>query len=220
MKKQKPIKIILFKITTIIISFLFCIFLIEFLLGFIKIKKLDYNDVYGTLEEGGCLKKNFKGYVVGASGNFVYWQTNSKGFRNTKEFDYIPASNVLRILSIGDSFTAGYRIGQNETFSFLLEKWINKTYKKSEVLISCIEEPTTGLYYLSKFGQKYNPDIILLGITIGNDIAQTFPHLMHNPGYLSFHFLQATFHFEGKSIMPAPRTPLIPIFSSFLPAVF
>ncbi len=40
MKKQKPIKIILFKITTIIISFLFCIFCIEFLLGFIKIKKM------------------------------------------------------------------------------------------------------------------------------------------------------------------------------------
>ena len=65
-------------------------------------------------------------------------------------------------------------MGQKETFSALLEEWINRHYGKCEVLVAETEEPATALYYLDHFGVKFHPDLVLLGITLGNDIAQTY----------------------------------------------
>jgi hypothetical protein len=50
---------------------------------------------------------------------------------------------------------------------------------KAEVMVSEIEEPATALYYLNKFGLGYHPDIVLLGITLGNDLGQA--HLCLDP---------------------------------------
>jgi len=85
---------------------------------------------------------------------------------------------------LGDSFTAGYRVGNEHSFSYLIEKWINANYGKSEVLISTIEEPVTGLYYLDRFGLKYHPHIILLGLTLGNDLMQTYVNLDPHGEYI------------------------------------
>ena len=110
------------------------------------------------------------------------WHNNASGFRNDQEFSQEPPPGVLRILSLGDSFVAGYRVGQEETFSFLSEQWINQKLGKCEVLVSEIEEPITGLYYLSKSGLAFHPHIVLLGVTIGNDIAQSYIALDPNGG--------------------------------------
>jgi hypothetical protein len=142
---------------------------------------LDYNDVYRTngVGLGGYLKENFKGYVRNGYGGKVWWANNSQGFRYNMDTSFEHSPNEIRVLSLGDSFTAGYRIGQNETFSSLLEQFFDskKDGRKYEVLISCIESPIKGLNYLSKFGIKYKPDVVLLGITLGNDILQSYTGL-------------------------------------------
>ena len=74
---------------------------------------------YGTLHnvkmgEGGNLLPDYDGLVQGESGA-VAWKTNSKGFRNSAEFDYEPPENVVRLIWLGDSFVAGYRVDQDET---------------------------------------------------------------------------------------------------------
>lgn len=142
---------------------------------------LDYSDVYRTngLGVGGYLKENFKGYVKNGYGGKVWWENNSQGFRYDTDISFGHSPNKIRVLSLGDSFTAGYRIGQNETFSSLLEQFFNskKDGKEYEVLISCIESPIKGLNYLSKFSIKFNPDVVLLGITLGNDILQSYTGL-------------------------------------------
>ena len=66
------------------------------------------------------LKKNFNGYVIDSLGNEILWINNSDGFRNEKEFSRGSNYDVLRILSLGGSFTGGFRIGQTKTFSFLI----------------------------------------------------------------------------------------------------
>ena len=76
-------------------------------------------------------------------------------------------------MALGDSFMAGYRMGQEEFLPYLWENWLNKNYGKYQVSVSMIESPKTGLDYLLKYGLSYNPDLVLLGITIGNDIWQT-----------------------------------------------
>jgi|Deesub1362A_J573_1020465.scaffolds.fasta_scaffold00162_45 hypothetical protein len=139
---------------------------------------LDYGDVYkagiDNWAKGGKLKEGFKGWVIDGYGGKVWWENNSDGFRSSREYTAYPPCGVLRILSMGDSFTAGYRVGQHETFSYLLERWLNDIYIKSEVLISDVEDPVKGFYYLNNYGYLFHPHVIILGITLGNDLTQAY----------------------------------------------
>ena len=123
---------------------------------------------------GGLLKEGFEDRVHDGYGKSVRWKNNAQGFRNDRNFTKQPAPGVLRILSLGDSFTAGYRVGQEDTFSRLLEDWSTQSLAPTEVLISNIEHPRRGLGYLRKFGHRWSPHVVLLGITLGNDIAQSY----------------------------------------------
>ena len=143
--------------------------------------------VTGIIKEGGFLKKNFNGYVIDSFGNDILWINNSDGFRNEKEFSREPNNGVLRILSLGDSFTAGYRIDQKKTFSFLMEKWIEKKFGKAEVMIAWTEQPGLVLKYVKEFGQHYHPDVVFLGITMANDIIQAYSSKLGVDYFSSLH---------------------------------
>jgi len=138
----------------------------------------DYGDVWrdGGLGPGGFLQEGFSGRVRDGYGGTVPWVNNAAGFRRREETTPERAPGSLRVLSLGDSFTAGYRVGQEETFSHRLEKHLEATgrWSQVEVLPAVIEEPPTGLLYLSTDGLRWNPDLVLLGITLGNDLGQTF----------------------------------------------
>ena len=146
---------------------------------------LDYRDSWRKtgLGPGGYLKENFTENLQDGFGGTVRWNNNSQGFRNDKDFITPPPGNTFRILSMGDSFTGGYRVGQYETFSFLVERKLAEKYidQNIEVMISVIEDPLTGLQYLASRGASYSPDLVVLGITLGNDIAQTYWNM--GPGY-------------------------------------
>ena len=122
--------------------------------------------------------------VIGSHRNTVRWKNNAQGFRNDYDVTTEPGPGVVRLMSIGDSFTAGYRLAQNETFSFLLEQDLNNRSdgNKYEVLISAVGDPTTGLDYLSSSGLSFKPKLVLFGVTIGNDISQAYVNLL--PGGL------------------------------------
>ena len=146
---------------------------------------IDYQDLMRSdgLGNGGYLREKVDISVTNGLGGCVRWHTNAEGFRSDRDFSQQSPPGVLRILALGDSFNAGYRVGQEETFGFLLEQWINEHRGKSEVLIAETEEPVTALYYLQKFGLAFHPHIVLLGITIGNDIAQAYVGLDPRGGY-------------------------------------
>jgi hypothetical protein len=96
--------------------------------------------------------------------------TNSKGFRNTKEFDYKKPANTLRVMSLGDSCTQGHEVRQDQTFSAVLERSLNVHKSPAEV----INTGASGfgndeeLVLLENEGFKYNPDVVVLGF-FGND---------------------------------------------------
>jgi hypothetical protein len=56
----------------------------------------------------------------------------------------------------------------------LLEDWSTQTLAPTEVLIAQAEHLDQGLTYLRKFGYRWSPHAIMLGITLGNDIAQAY----------------------------------------------
>ncbi|MHB8068272.1 MAG: SGNH/GDSL hydrolase family protein [Desulfobaccales bacterium] len=183
--KSKTFRLVLL---TVILPILTATVMAEFYLGMIEQQQrkslADYGKIMGNkkggMGPGGNLPENLNTYLSDGLGGQMRLITNSQGFRNDREFSPRPKPGVLRILSLGDSFTAGYRVGQKETFSSLLEEWINRHYGKCEVLVAQTEEPATALYYLEHFGVKFHPDVVLLGITLGNDIAQNYLSLDRN----------------------------------------
>ena len=87
--------------------------------------------------------------------------TNAKGLRGKKDFPYTKNKNKVRILILGDSFTFGDEVSDDETYSAYLQAMLPDTeiinmgmhgYGHDQMLILFREE-----------GIKYQPDIVILG---------------------------------------------------------
>jgi hypothetical protein len=87
--------------------------------------------------------------------------TNSRGLRGKQEFSYEKHSNKIRILILGDSFTFGDQVSDNETYSYYLQKMI----PDAEVINMGVHGygHDQMLIYLKEEGVKYKPDIVILG---------------------------------------------------------
>ena len=109
---------------------------------------------YADVRDGMLLKPGFSAEVVGGDGGLVTWTNNSQGFRATREFERQPPAGTLRIMSLGDSFTAGFRVGDQDTFSRRMEVWLNESLGPTEVLIGGVEEPNHGLEYFRETGSS------------------------------------------------------------------
>jgi len=95
--------------------------------------------------------------------------TNSKGERGKRDFPYNNNRQMLRILVLGDSFTFGDEVSDDETYSFYLQEMLPQTeiinmgahgYGHDQMLILLREE-----------GIKYQPDIVILGF-LGLDMSR------------------------------------------------
>lgn len=177
-KSVTVVLLLLFSVLLFEVTYRVIIRLAPNLLKPAKPQGFDYGDTWRTsgFGPGGSLKENFDAMVQGPYGNTVRWRNNAQGFRNDYDVTPEPAPGVIRVMSIGDSFTAGYRLEQNETFSFLLEQYLNTRSdgSKYEVLISAVDDSTAALDYLSSSGLSFKPKLVLLGLTLGNDISQAY----------------------------------------------
>ncbi len=101
------------------------------------------------------------------------WQftINAQGFRDNHDYDYGPYTDGPRILALGDSHTAGYEVGQSETFSAVLEATLIKNDLIAQVLNTGISGFGTSeqLAYLSSEGYKYNPHFVVVAF-YANDL--------------------------------------------------
>lgn len=94
----------------------------------------------------------------------VVYKMNSFGFRDKKRSLEKPP-NTFRILMLGDSFTEGWGVAQNKTFSWLLESKLNSLNKGHfEVLNMGVASYSPILEYLQLkyIGLKFNPDLVVL----------------------------------------------------------
>jgi hypothetical protein len=87
--------------------------------------------------------------------------TNSKGLRGTTHYEYARTPGKQRILVLGDSFTFGTGVSDDETYSHYLESALPNT----EVLNLGVQGygQDQMLLYLKEEGLKYHPDIVILG---------------------------------------------------------
>jgi len=102
-------------------------------------------------------------------------QTNAQGMRNTQDFSLQAEAGKPRLLIVGDSYSFGHGVSNEETYAYIL----NNTYLPDwQVMNLSVSASGTGQNYLmyEKYGEKYNPDIVLLGFYVldYNRIAYSF----------------------------------------------
>ena len=108
---------------------------------------------------GWAVKPNVRNMTPFGNGKFE--NTNSKGLRGVSEHAYARTPGVRRILVLGDSFTFGTEVSDDETFAHDVEA----TLPHTEVLNLGVQGygQDQMLLYLHHEGVKYHPDIVILG---------------------------------------------------------
>jgi hypothetical protein len=123
----------------------------------------EWTGKYATYDpvRGWAVIPNIRNMTPFGKGKVV--NTNARGLRGTTDYDYARTPGKQRILVIGDSFTFGTDVSDDETFSHYLESALPNT----EVLNLGVQGygHDQSLLYLQQEGVKYHPDIVLLGFT-------------------------------------------------------
>jgi len=105
------------------------------------------------------------------------WQfvTNSKGFRDTREFAYEKPPGIFRVLVLGDSHTQGFEVRQEATYAAIAERALAARGGKVEVINAGVAGFGTAeeLVFLENEGARYHPDLVVLGF-FANDYEDNF----------------------------------------------
>jgi hypothetical protein len=112
----------------------------------------------------------------------AYIKINSQGLRD-REHPIIKPENVVRIAILGDSYAQALQVPLEKTFWSVIEQKLNtcKPFgtQQTEVINFGVSSYGTAqeLLTLRHKVWDYNPDMILLGLTTGNDIRNNSKHL-------------------------------------------
>jgi len=119
------------------------------------------------------------GYTLINPGSHYEWQgipvdINSHGLRGP-ETPYEKPPTTFRILNLGDSVVMGWGVREENTYGRRLESLLNEEGSNNlsfEVINAGVPgwNLENALAYLQAEGLKYKPDLILLGVTVTNDI--------------------------------------------------
>lgn len=125
--------------------------------------------------------------VSGVEGLEPYYiKINSDGFRD-REYPLKKPDDSFRIVVLGDSFTFGWGVNIEETFTFQLEKILNekRLEKNFEVLNFGVPGVNTEqeIEHFTKKALKYSPDLVILGFTNNDDESLKFYTLIEDYDY-------------------------------------
>ena len=102
----------------------------------------------------------------------VWFRINRQGMRSDRDFAYEKPPGVLRIVSLGDSYTVGYEVDVAETFSAVLERELHGRGYNVEVLNAGVSGYSTAeaCLVLERELFRYAPDLVLISFS-GNDLV-------------------------------------------------
>ncbi len=96
---------------------------------------------------------------------------NSLGLRGSKEYSFEKPTGQ-RILFLGDSFTYGYGVNDDQTFPYLIEKHLLQDHIPVEVINAGVSGKGTDfeLKFFQVLGYKFKPDLTVLCFTANDFI--------------------------------------------------
>ena len=109
-------------------------------------------------------------------GEKVAYNINSLGLRG-EEVSLEKPAGTQRILVLGDSYTFGVFVEDQETYSAILQQFYQEEGREIEVLNAGYAsgwEPDEQYAWLVNRGLQFEPDLIIYGFYIGNDISGLF----------------------------------------------
>jgi lysophospholipase L1-like esterase len=140
---------------------------------------LKFHPTYGL-----AFRPNTEGWHTSLRGEYSsYVKINNKGLRG-REYDYDQGDNTYRILVLGDSFTAGLQVPEEQAFPKQLEALLQAEFPQTnfEVINAGVIGYGTDnqLAYFTGEGYKYQPDLVLLAFFTGNDITDNIWYSLYN----------------------------------------
>ncbi len=115
---------------------------------------------------------NWNGYSAG-----VKVRINSAGWRG-KEFATPKPAGIVRIIGLGDSYTFGKAIKEEETYLMQLENLLNQEGGKPFETINTGHDGTNTFQEFRYFKERemlnLSPDVVVLGFTVPNDTEVAF----------------------------------------------
>lgn len=133
-------------------------------------------------------------------------ETNSAGMRD-RDHSLKKTAGVYRILVLGDSYMEANQVKLEEAFSSVLEKQLKNVVGESiEVINASVSGWGTDdeLTYLAREGTKYNPDLILIGMTLHNDVQDNLEGEFHT-------FSNGVLHENPKQNVPLGEFALLQV---------
>lgn len=115
----------------------------------------------------------------------TYVRINSHGLRGP-EVPYEKPADTFRVLVVGDSFTFGAQVNEEQTFVSRLQGYLRDRVHRAGMDQSKIETINGGvdgwstineLAWLKAEGVRYDPDLVLLMFYTGNDPGENFDRL-------------------------------------------
>ena len=104
---------------------------------------------------------------------------NSKGLRD-REYPYLKPPGTKRILVLGDSYTWGYGVANEEIYTEVLEETLQQKYPHYEVINAGVSGWGTDQQYLFLVneGLKYSPDLVIVAHFF-NDLDEILHTMMY-----------------------------------------
>lgn len=138
-----------------------------------------------NLERRGSREKPY--YLFKPNENYVWNGTpvsiNSRGFR-TEEVQIPKPDGVFRILNLGDSIAFGWEVNQEVTYGKQLETLLNLRNDGVNYEVINAGIPAWNLEaernFLLQEGFDYQPDLVILDVTVVNDIYGGGPDISEN----------------------------------------
>jgi len=117
------------------------------------------------------------GYRMSAHRDEAGVRTNSAGFRDAREFDLEPPPGARRIVLVGDSYTWGHGVANDETWGAFLERRLDGWQ------VLNLGVPGYGVdqavLTFEEIGADYGPDVVVLGCFV----RDVFRNLVAFRGY-------------------------------------
>lgn len=94
----------------------------------------------------------------------VWFTINRQGMRADRDYAYEKPAGRQRIVTLGDSFTAGYEVDEEQTFARVMERALQASGADVEVLNAGVSGFGTAeqYLYLERELWKYSPDVVVL----------------------------------------------------------
>ncbi len=135
---------------------------------------------YRTRDGLTTLRLNHRGVARGIE-TVQQYQTNSLGMRDL-ERRFEKAPGTYRILVLGDSYMEAFAMKFEDSFVRLLEAELSQAGKSPvEVINAGVSGWGTDdqLAYLRRYGVRFRPDLVLVAMTLNNDVLDNLDGRFH-----------------------------------------